>query len=171
MKSTEFRLANEAWEAYYRAQATIARELTDADIWGGLLTTEYAVLHALSNAPHGLRITELGDDVLLTQPGMSRLIARLEARGLVERQAENVDARARRIRLTPDGVTMQRRVGGNVARHIARAMTRALNAEQLAALRDLSIALLAAASGSLAEVQQRALGIESEVNNPERRVS
>ncbi len=167
MRSTEFRLANEAWEAYYRAHAIIAREFTDADIWGGLLTKEYAVLHALSNAPQGLRITELGDDVLLTQPGMSRLIVRLEARGLVERQAENVDARARRIRLTPDGVTIQRRVGGNLARHIARAMTRALNAEQLAALRDLSIALLAAASGPLADVQQRALGIESEVNKQE----
>ena len=46
---------------------------------------EYGVLYALSTAPDGLRITELGEDVLLTQPGMSRLVARLEARGLVER--------------------------------------------------------------------------------------
>ena len=42
-------------------------------------------LRAVVRRPAGLRITELGEDVLLTQPGMSRLVARLEARGLVER--------------------------------------------------------------------------------------
>ena len=46
----DLRLANEAWEAYYRAQATIARELTDADIWKRPPTREYAVL--LRSPPH-----------------------------------------------------------------------------------------------------------------------
>lgn len=143
----DIRLANEAWEAYYRAQATIARELTNADIWDGLLTREYAVLHALSREPNGLRITELGQDVLLTQPGMSRLIIRLETRGLVERSDDAADARARRIRLTPEGVSAQRRVGANVARHVAEAMTRALDSEQMTTLRDLSNTLAAGATG------------------------
>lgn len=75
------KIANEAWEALFRAQATIARELTAADVWGDVSPREYGVLYALSNAPNGLRITELGNDVLLTQPGMSRLIARLETAG------------------------------------------------------------------------------------------
>ncbi len=151
------RLANEAWEAYYRAQATIARELTDADIWEGLLTREYAVLFALSSEPEGLRITELGDDVLITQPGMSRLIVRLEARGLVERVDDAADGRARRIRLTPDGLATQRRVGAGVARHVTEALGRALDHDQLVMLRDLSLALLAGASGPSAEVQQLAM--------------
>ena len=69
------------------------------------------MLYALSTAPDGLRITELGEDVLLTQPGMSRLVARLEARGLVQRVADPDDARASRIRLTAAGVDAQRRVG------------------------------------------------------------
>jgi DNA-binding MarR family transcriptional regulator len=154
---SDFRLANEAWEAYYRAQAAIAREFSDADIWGGLLTREYAVLHALSTEPDGLRITELGDDVLLTQPGMSRLIARLEGRGLVERGGDLDDARARRIRLTPEGADLQHRVGASVARHIAEAMSRALNSEQLETLRDLSLALLAGSSSTAAEVQNKKL--------------
>ena len=94
------RIANEAWEALFRAQATIARELTAADVWGELSPREYGVLYALSNAPDGLRITELRDDVLLTQPGISRLIARLEAAGLVERVDDPDDGRACRIRLT-----------------------------------------------------------------------
>jgi DNA-binding MarR family transcriptional regulator len=80
------RIANETWEALFRAQATVARELTDGDVWGDLVPPEYGVLYALSTAPDGLRISELGADVLLTQPGMSRLIARLEARGLVARR-------------------------------------------------------------------------------------
>lgn len=157
MTTHEFRLANEAWEAYYRAQATIAREFTEADIWGGLLTKEYAVLHALSTEPEGLRITELGEDVLLTQPGMSRLVARLEARGLVERGDDADDARACRIRLTREGAQVQRRVGANLARHIAQAMTRALSTEQLEVLRDLSVSLIAGAPGTAAEVQQKKL--------------
>lgn len=153
----DFWLANAAWEAYYRAQATIAREFSDADIWDGLLTREYAVLYALSAEPDGLRITELRDDVLITQPGMSRLIARLEARGLVERSDDAADARARRIRLTPEGAKTQRRVGASVARHINQAMTRALHTEQLEALRDLSLALLDGATGTAAAVQQKAI--------------
>jgi DNA-binding MarR family transcriptional regulator len=151
--TSDVRLANEAWEAYYRTQAAISRELSDADIWDGLLTREYAVLHALSTEPHGLRITELGDDVLITQPGMSRLCARLEAKGLVERSDDAADARARRIRLTVEGAECQRRVGLAVARHITEIMGRALSGKQVDALRDLSLALLAGAPGSAAAVQ------------------
>lgn len=144
--SSTTRIANEAWEALFRAQATIARELTAGDVWGDLVPHEYGVLYALSTAPNGLRITELGADVLLTQPGMSRLIVRLEARGLVERAADPQDARACRIRLTPAGVREQRQVGAAHGRHVAAAMTRGLSRRQLVALRDLSRSLTAASS-------------------------
>lgn len=139
------RLANEAWESLHRAQATVALELTNADIWGDLLPSEYGVLHALSRAPQGLRITELRNDVLLiTQPGMSRLVKRLEARGLVERGDDPDDARACRIRLTPAGSAAQQRIGTAVARHVARAMTRALGRSDLELLRELTATLLSA---------------------------
>jgi DNA-binding MarR family transcriptional regulator len=141
--SSGTRLANETWEALFRAQATIARELSAGDVWGDLLPREYGVLYALSAAPHGLRITELGEDVLLTQPGMSRLIARLEAEDLVERVDDPDDGRARRVRLTEEGARAQRRVGTRHGRHVAEAMTRTLSREQLAHLRDLCRALTA----------------------------
>ena len=119
------KLANEAWEALFRAQSTIAQELTARDAWEDLVPREYGVLYALSSAdPQGLRITELGADVLLTQPGMSRLVARLEARGLVQRVNDLDDARACLIRLTPAGAATQRRIGRVHARHVAEAMTR-----------------------------------------------
>lgn len=138
------RIANEAWEALFRAQATIAQELSAGEVWGELLPREYGVLYALSTAGDGLRITELGNDVLLTQPGMSRLIPRLEARGLVERADDPHDARACRIRLTPAGIDAQRRVGAGHGHHVAAAMTRTLSRDQLAVLRDLCRALIRA---------------------------
>ena len=131
------KLANEAWEALFRSQSTIVQELAARDAWEDLVPREYGVLYALSSAPEGLRITELGEDVLLTQPGMSRLVARLEARGLAQRVTDPDDARASRIRLTAAGVATQRRIGLTHARHVAEAMTRNLDHPELEQLLDL----------------------------------
>jgi DNA-binding MarR family transcriptional regulator len=142
MAGANMRIANDAWEALFRAQATIGRELTEGDVWGDLAPREYGVLYALSAAPDGLRITELLDDVLLTQPGMSRLIARLEERGLVERDDDPDDRRACRVRLTEAGVRAQRDVGLAHGRQVAEAMTRGLTRHDLLQLRDLCRALV-----------------------------
>ena len=150
MSTRNLRIANEAWEALFRAQATIGRELVECDVWGELVPREYGVLYALAAAPDGLRITELLDDVLLTQPGMSRLIARLEARGLVERADDPDDRRACRVRLTEAGARMQREIGLAHGRHVAEAMTRALSREELVQLRDLCRALVAGDVGARA---------------------
>ena len=107
----EVRLANEAWEALYRSMMTIARELKAGDVWGDLLESEYSVLYALSTAPAGVRMTELASDVLISQPGLSRLIGRMEERGLVLREDDPDDGRACRLRLTDRGEGLQRRVG------------------------------------------------------------
>jgi DNA-binding MarR family transcriptional regulator len=142
MGTSNMRIANEAWEALFRAQATIGRELAEGDVWGELVPREYGVLYALSAAPDGLRITELLDDVLLTQPGMSRLIARLEARGLVERADDPDDRRACRVRLTEAGARVQREIGRAHGRHVAEAMTHGLSRHELVQLRDLCRALV-----------------------------
>lgn len=138
MVASRTRIANEAWEALFRAQATVMRELTAADVWGDVSPSEYDVLYALSKAPDGLRITALTRDMLLTQGGVSRLVARLEAGGLVERVPDPVDGRAARIRLTAAGADAQRRVGLRHGHHVAQLMTQAFTVEQLEQLRDLS---------------------------------
>jgi DNA-binding MarR family transcriptional regulator len=144
--STDIKLANAAWEALFRAQATLVREFQRRGSWGEVLPREYAVLHALATAaPEGLRITELGEDALLTQAGISRLITRLHERGLVDRRDDPGDARASRIVLTPTGRAAQRKVGTALFRHVGEAMSRALDDDQLAALRDLSHTLLVSA--------------------------
>ncbi|MDX6252060.1 MAG: hypothetical protein QOF10_5420 [Kribbellaceae bacterium] len=154
MESTT-RLANVAWEAMFRAQATLAREFERDGEWGDLLPREYGVLYALSRAPEGLRIIDLCDDALLTQAGVSRLVIRLERRGLVERSGDPHDGRASRIRLSAEGADVQRRVGRAHARHVASAMTRALDPSQLQTLRDLCLALTEAASDSPAVLPER----------------
>ena len=130
-------LANEAWEALFRAQATVGRELAVADVWDRLSPSEYGVLYALSKAPEGLRVTELSEDALLTQAGISRLVARLEASGLLERVPDPDDGRAFRIRLTEAGASAQRHVGLRHGHHVAQIMTSSFSVEQLEQLRDL----------------------------------
>ena len=96
------------------------------------------MLYALSRAgADGLRMSELLADVLVTQAGMSRLVARMEAAGLVERGEDPGDGRASRIRLTEAGRRVQRRVGLRHGRHVAQAMTRALDVDELRQLREL----------------------------------
>jgi len=138
MTKSRTRMANEAWEALFRAQATVQRELLAADVWDPVSPSEYGALYALANAPDGLRITELAGDALLTQTGLSRLVARLEANGLVERVPDPDDRRAARIRLTAAGADAQRRVGRRHGHHVAQIMTRTFSVEQLEQLRALS---------------------------------
>jgi len=156
MMSSGTDLANSAWEAVYRAQATISRELIDLDIWEGLTRREYAVLMALAAESDGLRVTELGQDVLITQPGMSKLVGRLVGRGLVER-CDDDDGRARRVRLTAAGARLQSDVGAAIAAAVERIMSRALSQAQQQQLRDLAATLLAGASSPYATIQQKAL--------------
>jgi len=139
------KLANEAWEALFRAQRTIYGEFEHSEeVWGSLAPTEYGVLYALSTASGPLRITELCEDVLLSQPGMSRLIGRLEGKGLIERVEDPNDARASRVRMTAEGVRTQRQVGAAHGRHVAKLMVRGLDRDELTALRDLCRKLIGA---------------------------
>ena len=141
--SGETRLANDAWEALFRAQRTIEQELSAGDAWGELVPTDYGVLYALSAAPTGLRMSELGKDVLLSQAGLSRLVARLESRGLIERQSDPDDARASILHLSKAGRHLQRRVGAAHGRQVAQALSSRLCDEQLVALRQLCNEILA----------------------------
>ncbi len=65
----------------------------------------YDVLVHLSEAPaHRLRMQELARRVLLSKSGLTRLIDRMERRGLVRRAASEDDARGVNAVLTPAGL-------------------------------------------------------------------
>lgn len=85
----------------------------------------------------GLRLGALAEVAYLPQPSMSRLVERLERRGLLERRPCPGDGRGVLVALTPAGAALQREIGRRHVRSIRSAMTAALDAEELRTLTTL----------------------------------
>lgn len=134
----DVRASVDAWEALFRAQVTLVRRFARDDVWGGMSMREYDVLHTLSRAPgRALRLRELASSSLLTQPGLSRLVDRLEADGLVRSAPVAGDRRGRDVHLTDAGLRRQREIGRRHARSIDALVGGALGREDLATLERL----------------------------------
>lgn len=125
------RLANDAWEALLSAHAALMKEFLADDIWDEISMREYDVLYTLSKAARPLRLGELNEEVLLSQPALSRLVDRLTANGLLERREDPSDRRCALVALTDEGIALQRRVGRRHARTVAGAVTRGLSVEEM----------------------------------------
>lgn len=135
------RRANDAWEALLTAHAVLMRRFAAQDVWHSLSMREYDVLYTLSKADVPLRLGDLGRHVLLSQPGLSRLVERLVERGLLDRCADPSDARAAQITLTDDGRAVQKSIGRAHGSAVTSALTAALSEDELAQLESLSRAL------------------------------
>jgi DNA-binding MarR family transcriptional regulator len=107
------------------------RRFSAEEVWEDISMKEYDVLYTLSKCPEPIRLTDLNQHVLLSQPALSRLVDRLAARGLVQRIADSRDLRTVRLSLTEDGRALQRRVGRRHARSVARAMRSELTPDEL----------------------------------------
>ena len=97
-----------AWQSLRMAHDRVAQRL-GAELSGacGLAINEFDVLLFLrSHAHEAVRIGTLLDAVPLSQPALSRLVARLEARGLLARSEAEDDARAVVVRLTDSGTAL-----------------------------------------------------------------
>ena len=137
----DVRLANESWEALLSAQVSVMRGFAAERMWDEVSLNEYNVLYALKKAGCALRQSELTKQVLLSQPALSRLLERLEQRGLVTRSTDSRDKRGVLIALTDEGAAAQHRVGLRHARSVEERM-RTLTPEQQLQLRDLCALLL-----------------------------
>jgi DNA-binding MarR family transcriptional regulator len=73
----------------------------------GISGAQWGVLRQLHRAAQegrpGLRITELGERLLVRPPSVTGIVDRLERAGLVARDTDAADQRARRVRLTDRG--------------------------------------------------------------------
>lgn len=99
------------WRSFLRSHATVLREL-ERELLGetGMPLGWYDVLLQLAEAPrHRLRMAELADRVLLSRSGLTRLIDRLQAEGLVRREPSPDDARGTFTVLTQAGYDRLRR--------------------------------------------------------------
>lgn len=68
--------------------------------------TQYNVLRILRGTPEGLACREIGNRMISRDPDITRLLARLEKRGLVSRCRETKDRRIVLTRITAAGLAL-----------------------------------------------------------------
>ena len=95
----------EAWHGFLRTHAALVRELDiEMQEEHGLSLTQYEVLLLLARSDDGsVRMSDLADGALLSLSGLSRLVDRLVAMGLVERTQCPSDRRSSLACLTTAG--------------------------------------------------------------------
>lgn len=137
------------WVVLARAYAAVAKQVEEDVARHGLTGTEFGILEALYHKGP-LLLGEIQRKVLVSSGGITYLVDRLVAKGLVERQHCPNDRRARYAVLTPEGESLMREVFPQHARRIARALGGLSRAEQGQAtelLRALGHAAAADAAG------------------------
>jgi len=87
-------------QSHARTMQRLGQELDDA---GKIPLNTYDVLVQLAENGGRLRLRELVDRVVLSQPGLSRKVARMEDEGLVERLPDPSDGRGVLVRMTRAG--------------------------------------------------------------------
>lgn len=135
-KSEESGEVPAAWVRLLRVHATLTREM-DARLRAahGLTLRDYEVLLFLSWAPErSLRPVDLAEHVLLTQSGVTRLLAGLVDSGLVERVTSQNDRRVLRARLTDAGLEQLRHAAATHLRDVRTLFEDQLSERELAAL-------------------------------------
>ncbi|MDT4948087.1 MAG: hypothetical protein QOJ37_682, partial [Pseudonocardiales bacterium] len=98
---------HELMSRYHRVSCVLDRALQSTH---GISGSEFAVLEQLAETrpDNTLRMHDLGEHAHVTQSALSRLVARLEADGLVQRQMCVDDRRSVWARLTPAGLDLYR---------------------------------------------------------------
>jgi MarR family 2-MHQ and catechol resistance regulon transcriptional repressor len=142
--------ALKTWVVLARAYAAVARAV-EADIaQHGLTTTEFGILEALHHKGP-LLLGEIQRKVLVTSGGITYLVDRLVAKGLVRREPSPDDRRARYAVLTPEGEQLIAAIFPAHATFLA-GMLSALDdreqAQATALLRKLGLATAAGAADS-----------------------
>jgi len=132
-KATPSPEAITAWARLMRVSRQLVENAEDALKAGGLPPLAwYDVLHELAEAGEGgLRPFQLIERTLFAQYNISRLLARLEADGLVEKLKVADDGRGQTIRVTAKGRETRRRMWAVYGRSIAELVGAKLSADEL----------------------------------------
>ncbi|MCI3950495.1 MAG: ykoM-like uncharacterized HTH-type transcriptional regulator [Acidimicrobiales bacterium] len=140
---TAFGLLHEAHRAVMTAVSADLAGATDVP------TAEFEVLIRLSRSPgQRLRLTELAHQVRLSTSGLSRLVDRVEAAGLVRREACPSDRRGSFAVLTEKGEAALEQALPPHLESLERHVVAPLGPEELATLEGLLRRLRDAAEGS-----------------------
>ncbi|QAY68956.1 MarR family winged helix-turn-helix transcriptional regulator [Xylanimonas protaetiae] len=144
---TSDRRAAATWEALFRTQAELLRRLQEDPIWHEVSLREYDVLFVLTQAGGALRLRDLTGRLFLVQSSVSRLVERMESRGLLTRSTPSDDARGTLVTLTAEGRRLQHDVGARHQEAIGRFVGGALDDDEQRALRGLLERLRSAQAG------------------------
>ncbi len=101
-----------------------------------LSPSQYNVLRILRGAPEGLPCGEIASRLITRDPDVTRLLDRMEKRGLISRARESRDRRMVLARLTPAGLKLVDRLDEPVQK-MHRKLLGHLGKERLRALREL----------------------------------
>ena len=119
-----------------RTTDMLGRRLTALMKAEDLSGTQYNVLRILRGAPEGLKCGEIGNRMITRDPDITRLLDRLETRGLISRCRENKDRRMVMATITPQGLELLARMDEPV-REVHRNQLGHLGRERLGALTKL----------------------------------
>jgi DNA-binding MarR family transcriptional regulator len=121
-----------------RTTDMLSRGLTALLKTEDISSTQYNVLRILRGAPEGLPCGEIGSRMITRDPDITRLLDRMEKRGLISRCRETKDRRMVMARITPEGVKLLGRLDepveeahrkqlGHLGRERLRALTELLS--------------------------------------------
>jgi DNA-binding MarR family transcriptional regulator len=125
-----------------RATDRLSRGLIGVLKQEDLSMTQYNVLRILRGAPEGLPCGEVANRMITHDPDITRLLDRLEKRGLISRTRESKDRRMVMARIAPQGLKLLGRLDepvqeahrkqlGHLGRERLRALTALLRASQV----------------------------------------
>ena len=101
----------------------------------GISGAQWAILRTLQRAEkegkHDLRVTDLGQKLLVRLPSITGVLDRLERAGLARRRADKDDHRAKVVELTREGRQLVERILADHDAQIARVMGGLQPAEQV----------------------------------------
>lgn len=106
-KAPPMSLAEEAVISVYRTNEYLRYRAFPIFEAKGITAQQYNVLRILRGAgPNGLPTLELGTRMVHNTPGVTRLLDRLEAKGLVARQRSDSDRRLQLCYIAPAGLKL-----------------------------------------------------------------
>lgn len=105
------RIHRRAWIAFYVSHGLLSKRIDRSMREAGVVPMDvYDLLLTLEIAPNGMmKQRELEPVLLLTRSGISRMIDRMEAQGLVARSACPTDKRATHVVITQKGLAERER--------------------------------------------------------------
>ncbi len=128
----------DAWRGLLNAHASLTERIEKALAADGLPPLAwYDVLWALYRAPdHRLRMSELAGHTVVTRSGLTRLVDRMQAAGVVERQPAPGDRRGAYAVVTDAGHDLLRRMWPVYGACVRDGFAAALSDAELGVLRD-----------------------------------